>query len=85
MFRSDIRARRLKVLCESPKLTHRAMGLILRQRAGAVQKPRVGLFIECLLELVAAPTRTSARGGKDLASATKQRRHSHGSARIDGE
>jgi len=85
MFRNDIRARRLKVLCESPKSTHRAIGLVLRQRAGAVQKPRVDLFIECLLELVATPKRNSGRGSKDLASATKQRHQSHGSARTDGE
>ncbi len=61
MFRADIRARRLKVLSEAPKTTHRPMGLILRRRAASDQKPELTLFIDSLVELTTPPIKHAER------------------------
>jgi DNA-binding transcriptional LysR family regulator len=61
MFRSDIRARRLKVLSEAPKSTHRPMGLILRRSAASEQKPQLTLFIDSLVALTNPPIKNVER------------------------
>lgn len=54
LFWTDLKQRRLKILHELPSAKRRTIGLILRRRAGAALKREVGLFCECLKEVIAA-------------------------------
>jgi hypothetical protein len=55
----------LEVLSESPKSSHRPMGLILRRWAGAMQKPQLAFFTDCLFELASTTGKGTSRGRRD--------------------